>query len=150
VALYELPCSTVYYTQERVQSMEQTQESAPRPDQPGLRPNRACRNCIQIKAKCIPLTGALTACERCNRLGKSCTTPAPAPRRLRKTSKVTQSRPESNYLTLAPRARQKSHLPTLTASAYDLGRPSLEGSQSTTASGESSPGGMATLVYIVM
>lgn len=138
------------YTQERIQSMEQTQESAPRPDQPGLRPNRACRNCIQIKAKCIPLTEALTACERCNRLGKSCTTPAPAPRRVRKTSKVTQFRSKSNNHTPAPRARQTSELPTLTASEYDLGRPSLEDFQSTTASGELSPGGMATLVYIVM
>jgi len=118
--------------------MEQTRHSAARPDQPGLRPNRACRNCVQIKAKCIPLTDALATCERCHRLGKSCTTPAPAPRRVRRTpSNVTQLRPEPSNLTPAPSARQTSELPT-PGSSYDLGRPFLEDFQNTTASSESS------------
>lgn len=40
---------------------------------PGLLPNRACRNCSHIKAKCIPQADT-SICQRCHRLGKQCTT----------------------------------------------------------------------------
>jgi len=41
------------------------------PDIPGLRANRACRHCVQVKAKCVPLEGSNnTICQRCQRLGK--------------------------------------------------------------------------------
>lgn len=44
----------------------------------GLIPNRACRNCSHIKAKCIPHNTSI--CQRCHRLGKQCTTAAPRKR----------------------------------------------------------------------
>lgn len=48
----------------------------------GLRPNRACRNCVQIKAKCVPFEGSdLRICQRCHRLKKTCSTAAPAIRK---------------------------------------------------------------------
>lgn len=51
-------------------------------DLPGLLPNRACRPCVSIKAKCVPLLGSQDkTCERCHRLGKNCTTPQPKARK---------------------------------------------------------------------
>lgn len=51
-------------------------------DTAGLRPNRACRNCVQIKAKCVPFEGSdLRICQRCHRLKKPCSTAAPAIRK---------------------------------------------------------------------
>lgn len=89
------------------------------PDQPGLRPNRACRNCVQIKAKCVPVEGCLSICVRCHRLGKECTTPAPAPRRTRRTPvKVTQLRQKASSLSPVPGVRGTPELPT-PASSYD-------------------------------
>ncbi len=52
------------------------------PDILGLRPNRACRNCVQIKAKCVPFEGSdLRICQRCHRLRKTCSTAAPTVRK---------------------------------------------------------------------
>ena len=62
-------------------------------DTAGLRPNRACRNCVQIKAKCVPFEGSdLRICQRCNRLKKACSTAAPAMRKKPKepNNRVTQ------------------------------------------------------------
>ncbi len=59
-------------------------ESSPPPtDTPGLRTNRACRHCVQIKAKCIPSEVSNNICARCERLGRHCTTPAPVSRKQR-------------------------------------------------------------------
>lgn len=58
-----------------------TSSNASIPDHPGLRLNRACRSCVQIKAKCIPLDQSMSTCQRCHRLGKYCSTPAPVPRK---------------------------------------------------------------------
>src|ERR1700743_9974 len=60
------------------------EDASPPPpvDTPGLKANRACRPCVQIKAKCVPLEGS-NICTRCERLGKQCTTPAPVPRKRR-------------------------------------------------------------------
>ncbi|KAJ9662182.1 hypothetical protein H2198_001533 [Neophaeococcomyces mojaviensis] len=70
------------------------------PDQPGLRPNRACRNCVQIKARCVPCENQ-AVCQRCHRLGKECTTPAPVPRKRSRTkpSKVAELEDKVNHLT---------------------------------------------------
>lgn len=71
-------------------------------DTPGLRANRACRHCVQIKAKCIPLEGSnKTICQRCNRLGKECTTPAPVLRKRQrnKSTRVSQLEEKINTLT---------------------------------------------------
>ncbi|KIX94678.1 uncharacterized protein Z520_09724 [Fonsecaea multimorphosa CBS 102226] len=65
--------------------------SPPPTDTPGLRANRACRPCVQIKAKCVPLEGSINSiCVRCHRLGKPCTTPAPLPRKRRNNGKPTR------------------------------------------------------------
>lgn len=56
-------------------------------DMPGLIANRACRNCVQIKVKCVPLQDSSQVpqhtCQRCHRLGKECTTPTPVVRKPR-------------------------------------------------------------------
>lgn len=56
----------------------------------GSRPKRACRNCVRIKAKCVPREDSedqddSSICQRCFRLGKECSTSLPAPRKKRKT-----------------------------------------------------------------
>jgi hypothetical protein len=63
-----------------------------RSDTVGLRPNRACRNCVQIKAKCVPLEGShLQVCQRCHRLRKACSTAPPAvKKRAKEKSRVAQ------------------------------------------------------------
>ncbi|OAP59769.1 hypothetical protein AYL99_04771 [Fonsecaea erecta] len=75
----------------------------PPTDTPGLRANRACRPCVQIKAKCVPLEGFTNSiCVRCHRLGKFCTTPAPLPRKRRnngKSTRVSQLEEKVNTLT---------------------------------------------------
>ncbi|KIW33082.1 uncharacterized protein PV07_04577 [Cladophialophora immunda] len=75
----------------------------PPTDTPGLRANRACRPCVQIKAKCVPLEGSTNSiCVRCHRLGKSCTTPAPLPRKRRnngRSTRVSQLEDKINILT---------------------------------------------------
>lgn len=71
-------------------------------DTPGLKPNRACRHCVQIKAKCIPLDESNNMiCQRCHRLGKECTTPAPVPRKRHriKSTRVSQLEEKINTLT---------------------------------------------------
>lgn len=124
------------------------QDTAARPDQPGPRANRACRDRVSIKANCKPLTDALTNCERCHRLSKSCTTLAPTPRRVQRTfSKAAQLRTEPNNLTAAPSSRATSELPTL-GSSYDLSRPCSKDSHNRTARSESGPS-MTEGVYTV-
>ncbi|KAH0831781.1 hypothetical protein AYO21_06305 [Fonsecaea monophora] len=75
----------------------------PHTDTPGLRANRACRPCVQIKAKCVPLEGSANSiCVRCHRLGKFCTTPAPLPRKRRNNGRSTRvSHLEEKINTLA-------------------------------------------------
>ncbi|KIX02452.1 uncharacterized protein Z518_08393 [Rhinocladiella mackenziei CBS 650.93] len=70
-------------------------------DTPGLRAHRACRNCVQIKAKCVPLEGSNnTTCQRCHRLKKECTTPVPVPRKRRnKSTRVSQLEQRLDTLT---------------------------------------------------
>ncbi|KAI1628076.1 hypothetical protein EDD37DRAFT_290559 [Exophiala viscosa] len=68
----------------------------------GLRTNRACRNCVQIKAKCVPVPGSNSStCQRCHRLDKVCTTPAPVPRHRgrNKSNRVAQLEERINNLT---------------------------------------------------
>ena len=101
-------------------------ESPPPPtDTPGLRSNRACRHCVQIKARCIP-SHTNNICVRCERLGKSCTTPAPISRR-RRANPTRVSRLEQQINTLTDLLASKGA--TNTAPDYVA---ALEGPGSTT------------------
>ncbi|KAK5028698.1 hypothetical protein LTS07_006077 [Exophiala sideris] len=85
-------------------------------DTPGLRINRACRNCVQIKAKCVPEPGPNSSvCQRCQRLGKVCTTPAPIPRHRgrNKSTRVAQLEEKINNLTsLLTSSKPADEVPT--------------------------------------
>ncbi|KIW86883.1 uncharacterized protein Z519_12504 [Cladophialophora bantiana CBS 173.52] len=60
-------------------------------DTPGLRAHQACRHCVQIEAKCVPVEGSSNSiCVRCHPLGKPCTTPALLPRKRRNNGKLTR------------------------------------------------------------
>ena len=90
----------------------------PGTDTPGLRAHRACRHCVQIKSKCVPLEGSgNTICQRCYRLGKECTTPAPAPRKNHRSKSSRVARLEerldtiTNLLTEGRGAREGSAPP---------------------------------------
>lgn len=86
-------------------------------DQPGLRPNRACRACVTIKARCIPREGAdLSICERCHRLGKECATPVPRKRARKQNPEVAQLQEEVQNLTKALQAQRQHEIPTPAAS----------------------------------
>lgn len=99
-------------------------------DLPGLLRNRACRPCVSIKAKCVPLAGSEDqTCERCHRLGKTCTTPQP---KVRKRAAVHDnfrhgsSLPDNDKISppvLSPQLRQRA-LPQSTASVPSLYAPS--------------------------
>lgn len=85
-----------------------------RPDTLGLRPNRACRNCVQIKAKCVPLEGSdPTVCQRCHRLRKPCSTAAPAARKKpkEKLNRVTQLEKRLDEVTSLLTAIRRSSSP---------------------------------------
>ena len=64
-------------------------------DVAGLLPGRACRVCVHIKVKCVPLEGS-NVCQRCHRLNKTCTTPAPVQRKAASRPKTVRSRRMSN------------------------------------------------------
>ena len=86
------------------------------PDTPGLRPNRACRNCVQIKARCVALEGSdLRVCQRCHRLQKTCTTAAPALRKKakhqRSSNRVAQLEKRLDEVTSVLTAIQKNPSP---------------------------------------
>ena len=73
----------------------------PSTDTPGLRAHRACRHCVQIKAKCVPLEGSGNSiCQRCSRLGKECSTPAPVPRKRQRNKSTRVARLEERLDTL--------------------------------------------------
>lgn len=93
--------------------MEQLQAPvAQLPDQPGLLPNRACRACVQIKAKCVPRGSDLSTCERCHRLGKECTTPAPRKRARKQPAEIAELRERVDSLTRALVNQQHQELST--------------------------------------
>lgn len=98
----------------------------PDADTPGLLPNRACRNCVHVKVKCIPLDDSSgRICQRCHRLKKSCTTPAPVIRKGRaKSTRVTQLEQRIDRLTalLTPAQSGSVQSPPVPASTvpFDL------------------------------
>lgn len=70
--------------------------TSPDTDTPGLREGRACRHCAQVKERCIPHEDSqldVPICQRCHRLRKKCTTPAPIARKRQRTTVTTNSPP---------------------------------------------------------
>ncbi|KAK3997259.1 protein priB [Cladorrhinum sp. PSN332] len=51
---------------------------------------RACATCARAKSRCVPGPEGQGKCERCHRLGKSCSSQTPAPPRKRKEPKPTR------------------------------------------------------------
>lgn len=104
-------------------------DSPPPWDTSGLRTNRACQNCVRIKAKCVPLPD-LRVCQRCHRLGKSCSSAAPAARKKREetSNRVAQLEKRLDEVTQVLAALQKGSnvddnigsLPTPAASSSDV------------------------------
>lgn len=105
-------------------------------DQAGLRPGRACRPCVKIKAKCVPLENSeLSICQRCHRLGKLCTTPKPLQQRKPHTAS-TEREPRATLASVTPRTWTEQRTVPLTPASEQFNAPSHEQNASTSSTDE--------------